>query len=64
MSEQEIMSTPRTDFDRVLSQEQMKNLSEETTEIMKVSQAALSHWMGISLTLLFEEQIDILATVC
>ena len=31
MSEQEVMSTPRADFDSTLSQEQMKNPSEETT---------------------------------
>lgn len=64
MSEREVMSTPGTDFDSALSQEQMKNSSEETTGLTKVIEKALSQWMGISSTPLFEGQNDILATVC
>lgn len=58
------MSTPRADLDNALSQEWMKNPSEETTGLMKVGEEALSQWMDISLTPLFEGQNDILATVC
>lgn len=54
----------RADFGSALSQEQMKSPSEETTGLMKVSEEALSQWMGISLTPLFEGQNDILPTVC
>lgn len=64
MSEQEVMSTSRADFGSALSQEQMKSPSEETTGLMKVSEEALSQWMDISLTPLFEGQNDILPTVC
>lgn len=64
MSEQEVMRTSRVDFEGALSQEQTKNASEKTAGLKKVSEEALSQWMGISLAPFSEGQNDILATVC
>lgn len=64
MSEEEVTNTPEADFDSALSQDQTMNPNEETTGLMKVIKEALSQWMGISLTPLFEGQNGILATVC